>query len=105
MWMRDIELEAYGLLEYFPVRITSGDTGYMKPHPAIFQHALDLLGVPADEAAYVGDRPANDIAGANAVGMFSILMSPPHLERELGDAVPDVTIGSLSELLDLVDGW
>lgn len=102
MWMRDIELEAYGLLEYFPVRITSGDTGYMKPHPAIFQRALDLLGVSPYEAAYVGDRPANDIVGANEIGMFSIFMSPPHLERELGDVVPDVTIGSLSELLDLV---
>ncbi|MFQ5420808.1 MAG: HAD family hydrolase, partial [Anaerolineae bacterium] len=29
MWMRDVELEAYGMLDYFDARVTSGDTGYM----------------------------------------------------------------------------
>ncbi len=105
MWMRDIELAAHGLLDYFPVRLSSGDVGYIKPHPAIFRRALALLGASAAEAVYIGDRPAHDVAGANEVGMISVLMRPPHLDRELGDAVPDYTITSLSQLLPLADAW
>lgn len=102
MWMRDIELRAYDLLEFFPVRITSGDTGYMKPHPAIFHRALALLDVTAEQAIYVGDRPAHDIAGANNVGMTSILIRPPHLDRALDGVTPDYTIRHLQELCDIL---
>lgn len=102
MWMRDIELRAYALLEFFPVRITSGETGYMKPHPAIFQRALDLMGVTAAQAMYVGDRPAHDIAGANDAGMTSVLIRPPHLDRALDGVTPDYTIRHLHELCEIL---
>lgn len=102
MWMRDIELREYGILDYFDARITSGDIGYMKPHPAIYERVLQLLDVAAETAVFVGDRPANDIAGANAVGLTSIWMNPPHLDHELGDVVPDYEIKSLQELLPLL---
>ncbi len=104
MWMRDIELRAYNLIDYFDVRITSGDTGYMKPHPAIYQRALNLLGAQAEQAVFVGDRPANDIAGANETGLVSVLMSPPHLNRELNGVLPDYTITFLSELMSILEG-
>ena len=35
MWMRDNELAHYDLLRFFTARITSGDTGFLKPHPAV----------------------------------------------------------------------
>lgn len=98
MWMRDIELEYYGLLSYFPARITSGDTGYMKPHPAIFWRMLGMLGLEPDQAIYVGDRPANDVAGANEVGMVSVWLDLPHLKRELEGIQPNFTITRLREL-------
>jgi HAD superfamily hydrolase (TIGR01549 family) len=104
MWMRDVELREYQLLEFFEVRITSGDTGFMKPHPAIYQKALDLLDAEARQAVFVGDRPANDIAGANETGLVSILIAPPHLERDLDDVCPDYTINCLSELLPILRG-
>ncbi|MCA9939588.1 MAG: HAD family hydrolase [Anaerolineales bacterium] len=102
MWMRDIELEIYDLLEFFPVRITSGETGYMKPHPAIFQRALTMLDTAPDEAMYVGDRPAHDVIGAKNAGMTSVLIRPPHLDRALNGVTPDYTITYLSELLDIL---
>lgn len=102
MWMRDIELRAYGILDYFDCRLTSGDVGYMKPHPLIYQKALEILDLKPDQALFVGDRPNNDIAGANAAGLTSVLMSPPHLKRELNDAKPDHIINNLSELLPLL---
>lgn len=102
MWMRDIELAAYDLLPYFDARITSGDAGYMKPHPAIYQRILAILDVPAERAVFVGDRPENDIAGANETGLISVLMSPAHLDRDLNGVEPDYTINSLSELLPIL---
>jgi putative hydrolase of the HAD superfamily len=104
MWMRDAELLEYQLLDYFNARITSGDIGYMKPHPAIYDHMLELLGIAAHEAVFVGDRPANDIAGANEVGMTSVLITPPHLSFELNGVQPDYIIKQLSDLLPILEG-
>ena len=102
MWMRDIELEAYGLLPFFDARITSGDVGYIKPHPIIYDRILTMLNTTADRAVFVGDRPGNDIAGANATGLVSVLMDPPHLNYELDGVTPDYTISQLSDLLPIL---
>jgi putative hydrolase of the HAD superfamily len=103
MWMRDAELLAYNLLPYLDVRVSSGDIGYMKPHPAIFSHTAELLGISPQQAVFVGDRPVNDIAGANEAGMISVLISPPHLNRELNGVQPHYIIQRLSELLSILD--
>jgi putative hydrolase of the HAD superfamily len=102
MWMRDIELQAFGILDFLDVRLTSGDVGYMKPHPFIYWRALELLGVKPEESVFVGDRPANDIAGANEAGLTSVLISPPHLNRDLDGVRPNYTISNLKELLPIL---
>lgn len=102
MWMRDVELRAFGILDYLDARLTSGDVGFMKPHPFIYWQALELLEVQPEESVFVGDRPANDIAGANEAGLTSVLMSPPHLERELEGIRPNFIISKLEELLPIL---
>jgi len=54
--------------------VDSRSHGWVKPHPTIFQTALDRLGVGADEAAMVGDSPAEDVEGARALGLRAILV-------------------------------
>ncbi len=103
MWMRDVELHAYELMDYFDARVTSGDVGYLKPHPEIFRHILELLQVSPEQAVFVGDRPENDIAGANEAGLISVLLAPPHLNRDLNGVKPDFTITSLTQLLTLLE--
>jgi len=103
MWMRDRELEAYELIDYFDARLTAAEVGFVKPHPNIYHALLNMLGITADQAVFVGDRPKNDIAGANAVGLVSVLMDPPHVERDLEGHIPDYTISCLSELLPILD--
>src|ERR1019366_3927279 len=44
--------------------VDSGNVGVMKPDPRIFEAALDLLGLDADQVWYVGDMPAIDVVGA-----------------------------------------
>lgn len=103
MWMRDVELRHYNLIDVFDARTTSGDAGYIKPHPAIYHQLLERLRVPPERAVFVGDRPQNDIAGANEAGMISVLIDPPHLNREVNEHVPDFTIEKLSELIDVLE--
>lgn len=43
----------------------------VKPDPAIYLHAVEGLGVPAEEILFVDDR-AENVAGAEAVGMQAI---------------------------------
>lgn len=103
MWMRDAELVKYELIPYLDVRLSSGDIGYMKPHPEIYYHIAKLLQIQTEEAVFVGDRPMNDIAGANEAGMVSVLITPPHLTFELNGVQPDYIIKRLSELLPILD--
>lgn len=102
MWMRDIELSYFGILDYLDARLTSGDVGFMKPHPFIYWRALELLEVEPQAAVFVGDRPANDIVGANEAGLTSVLMAPPHLNRPLNGVRPNYTIARLAELLPIL---
>lgn len=103
MWMRDVELREYGLLKFFDARITSGDSRFIKPHPAVYHRVLNLLETAAERAVFVGDDPAHDIVGANKVGLTSVLIDPPHLNRPLNGVVPDFTITSPSELLPILE--
>lgn len=103
MWMRDVELEAYGLRHYFDACITSGDTGYMKPHPAIYWRIMGMLHTTPERSVFVGDRPGNDVVGANDVGCHSVLIDPPHLSYDLDGVVPDYTITTLSELIPILE--
>ena len=48
--------------------------GKTKPHPSIFEAVLAQLGVDPDEAAMVGDSPADDIEGARGLGMAAFLL-------------------------------
>jgi HAD superfamily hydrolase (TIGR01549 family) len=77
--------------------VSSAKHGYMKPHPSIFEAALEQAGVTAGEAAMVGDSLKADIEGAIAAGMRGILL------RRSGDVPlvlpPDVKV--ISSLRDL----
>lgn len=96
------DLEEIGLLPQIEQLIFSGDLGVWKPSPQIFQHMLELLGVRADEAVFVGDSPREDILGAHGVGMRAVWMRGGF---PLGDVRPDATIDALPELLPLLDRW
>ena len=111
MWLRDIEIQLHGLLEFFPdCRISAADAGYLKPHPAIFQAALNCCGVKAEEAVFVGDDLEADVAGAQAAGLQAVLRISRRSRALLGGTVvPDASIKSLLELPPVLDsgfpGW
>lgn len=107
MYLRDIEIGEHGLLPYFPdCRVSAADVGVLKPHPGIFQMALERLGVTPEEAVFVGDNPIADIAGAQAAGMQAVLRVtkpvPPMLS---GLIIPDAALNGLDELPRILDDW
>jgi putative hydrolase of the HAD superfamily len=65
-------LDAHGLLAPLRETIFSDEWSLPKPHPRVFEAALDSLGIAAEDAVHVGDLRRTDVAGARAVGMGTI---------------------------------
>jgi putative hydrolase of the HAD superfamily len=88
-------LEETGLAPLVDGAVASAELGVAKPDPAIFAHALEVAGVPAEEALHVGDSPVEDVEGARAAGVSAVLVvrdgRPP--------AVDVPVIRTLQELL------
>lgn len=61
-------LEALGVEALVDTVVTSAEAGAAKPHPAIFQLALERLRVRPERALHVGDEPLDE-EGARAAGM------------------------------------
>jgi putative hydrolase of the HAD superfamily len=63
--------------ELFEVVVDSSEVGMRKPNPAIFHHALELLGGIAPQAAvFLDDSPGN-VSGAQRAGLHAILVADP----------------------------
>ncbi len=84
----------------FAVAISSFDHGYMKPHPSIFERALEQVSARPHEAVMVGDSLAHDIEGARNLGMRAVLVSRSGRAPACPADVP--VIRSLHELLPLL---
>ena len=67
-------LERCGLGGALDGAVSSAQAGVRKPDPAIFAPALELAGCAPDEALYVGDTPAEDLAAARAAGIPALLI-------------------------------
>jgi HAD superfamily hydrolase (TIGR01509 family) len=75
--------------------------GASKPDPAIFRHALRLLGTPAERTAFVGDSLDRDIEPAKSFGMQTIWIAG-HRPRPAG-AVADLVLDDITELPAAID--
>jgi putative hydrolase of the HAD superfamily len=74
--------------ELFEVIVDSSEVGMRKPNPAIFLHALELLGgVEPGAAVFLDDAPGN-VVGARLAGLHAI-----HVET------PDQALAELDALL------
>ena len=91
-----------GLSGYFADIIPSALVGLRKPNPALFELALERLGVSPGECLHVGDADDADGEGPLAAGMHSLIIDR-HTEGELGVHAPGLTvIRDLSHVLDYV---
>jgi putative hydrolase of the HAD superfamily len=92
-------LAEMGLLGSIDAVITSVEVGWRKPHPRIFAAALDVLGVPACSAVFVGDTYEPDFLGPQRAGIPAFLIDP-HRRAPVPDSRRLSSIAELPARLD-----
>lgn len=106
-WHHEAVFSRDGLLPLIDAAAYSSELPVAKPHADAFHAVLLALGESPVGTVFVGDRPWDDIHGAQSVGMRAILV--PH--SRLGDqgvdvAVnPDAVVQRLGDVLRIVDAW
>ena len=83
----DVILRELGLDPYLDFVVTSREVGVDKPQPPIFLAALELAGVDASEAVYLGDQYETDVVGAKGVGIEPILIDRYDLMPDVKDCL------------------
>jgi putative hydrolase of the HAD superfamily len=71
-WLLHRDLEQMGLAQRLDFSVFSSEVGTRKPHPAIFERALEALDVEPEWALFVGDRLYEDVRGAGELGMTTV---------------------------------
>jgi putative hydrolase of the HAD superfamily len=104
-WNLDSFLREIGLIDLVDASVTSARAGARKPHPSIYSHAADTLGIDMRDTVFVGDSWGPDVEGPRRVGMTAV-----HVWREEergGLRPPELADGTyriadLSELLPVI---
>jgi putative hydrolase of the HAD superfamily len=86
-----------GIASYFNAVVVSSLVGYEKPHPAIFQIALESTGLSPQEVLYIGDDPFLDYQAARKADLHAL-----HLDRDGRFPAHQEKISSLHELIDRI---
>ena len=102
-WLIEPILERMGLVERVDAIVLSSEVGKRKPHPAVFERALDELGVAPVEALFVGDRLEADVAGASRVGMRTVQALWFRADDGPVEVEPDYQAFTQMDVLNVVD--
>ena len=108
MWPRSWHEEVFrrdGVLELIDGAVYSSEIDWTKPHPEAFRAAMTAVGA-SDPAGcvFVGDRPYDDVHGAQRAGMRAVLV-PNSDVPQFEAAVPDAVIDRLGDLRELIEAW
>jgi HAD superfamily hydrolase (TIGR01509 family) len=74
----------WGLTQFFQGFVVSGDVGFRKPDPAIFQKLLDSVEVSPEQIIFVDDIPGN-LDSAASLGFKTILFRSTLLQPYISD--------------------
>jgi 2-haloacid dehalogenase len=99
--MLDAAVNAAGLGSLLNAVLSVEEVGVYKPHPKVYQSAVDRLGVPAGAVAYESSN-AWDAYAASAFGMQVVWCNRYGQRPERLPGKPDRMVTSLAELPSLV---
>jgi HAD superfamily hydrolase (TIGR01549 family) len=94
------ELEAIGLLDFFPALVASGTVGLEKPQREIFEIGARKIGLEPREIMFVGDDLERDYKGAMGAGMDPVLVDR---NRQHVDQPRLKRVTSLEEIPELLE--
>jgi putative hydrolase of the HAD superfamily len=112
IWSRDYHERLFardGVLDLIDGSVYSSEIDHAKPHREAFLAAMSAVEVEDPAACvYVGDRPFEDVHGAQRVGMRAVLV--PHSDIPVAQQVPvevhpDGVAHRLLDVVDHVDAW
>lgn len=69
------DLMIAGMIDLFDGIFISSEIGKRKPHPMVFQKALEGICIRSDESVFVGDDLFEDIMGANQAGIKTVFIA------------------------------
>lgn len=112
IWSREYHERVFardGVLHLIDGAVYTSEIAHAKPHPEAFAAAMAAVGVAeATRCVYVGDRPYEDVHGAQRSGMRAVLVPHsdiPAAQQVPVDVIPDGLAHRLLDVLPLVDGW
>jgi HAD superfamily hydrolase (TIGR01509 family) len=96
-------LEAADIADLFDSILSSEQAQSCKPHRVIYEMALARAACAAPSALFVGDTLRQDVAGANGVGLQSVLLwHHPDRPPPEDDIRPDHIIQTIPQVLTLL---
>ncbi|CUU22865.1 noncanonical pyrimidine nucleotidase, YjjG family [Duffyella gerundensis] len=100
--LQQARLQRTGFLGFFDLLVISEQVGVAKPHPDIFNHALEKMGhPPRDRVLMVGDNPDSDILGGINAGLKTCWLNADGRSKP-EQITPDWEVASLHELETLL---
>ena len=108
MWPRSWHEEVFrrdGVLDLIDGAVYSSEIDWTKPHPEAFRAAMTAVGVSdPGRCVFVGDRPFDDVHGAQQAGMRAVLV-PNSDVPPFEAAIPDAVISRLADLPAILASW
>lgn len=93
------KLESVGFTKYFDEVVLSDVVGVNKPHPGIFNFAMNKVGANIEETIMIGDNYLADIKGAMDSNIDQIWYNPNSLN---GEEKPTFTVKTLQEIAQIL---
>lgn len=61
----------------FDFQYNAEHVGHAKPHPRLFEQALQYTGLRPEQVVHIGDHPLNDVRAARDAGLWTIWVNLP----------------------------
>lgn len=102
-WLLHRDIEQMGIAQRIDFAVFSSEIGKRKPHPEIFERALEALEVAPEESLFVGDRLYEDVRGAAEVGMTTVQAVWFRADEHSEGGEPDYQAFTQMDVLNVAD--
>lgn len=99
------DLASHGIDDLLDVVAYTSDLPWSKPHPLTFATVAQRLDVAREACVMVGDRPVDDVEGAQLAGMRAVWKTNDRPRPRPNRITPSATIAHLAELPARLRSW
>lgn len=106
-WHHEAVFSRDGLAPLIDAAVYSSEIPVAKPHLDAFRAAIEAVASTPERTVFVGDRPWDDVHGAQQAGMRAILIPHSRLGDQAVDidVTPDAIVARLGDVLGIVLDW